>query len=127
MPCLRRSSAGITSWPFEVNVALGSLMSYIIAEVSRNAPTWGLETSCRRVLPGSRTSWKLSSFGRQRGYVSLELIAVAGWYPTDAEDSCYQAGQTAADHLAAPRSGGYADVPKRKDRSSSGAERAQRR
>src|SRR5438270_2946949 len=48
----------------------------------------GLETSCRRVLPGSRTSWKLSSFG----YVSLELIAVAGWYPTDAEDSCYQAG-----------------------------------
>ncbi len=29
IPCLRRSSAGTTSWPFDVNVPLRSRMSYI--------------------------------------------------------------------------------------------------
>src|SRR5439155_12874466 len=33
IPCLRRSSAGTTSWPFEVNVALTSFMTYILPQV----------------------------------------------------------------------------------------------
>src|SRR6266478_5910517 len=33
IPCLRRSSAGTTSWPFEVNVALASFMTYILSQV----------------------------------------------------------------------------------------------
>src|SRR6266568_1049914 len=33
IPCLRRSSAGTTSWPFEVNVALTSFMTYILPHV----------------------------------------------------------------------------------------------
>src|SRR5439155_2415496 len=33
IPCLRRSSAGTTSWPFEVNVALASFMTYILPQV----------------------------------------------------------------------------------------------
>src|SRR5579872_765668 len=32
IPCLRRNSAGTTSWPFEVNVALSTDMSYILAQ-----------------------------------------------------------------------------------------------
>src|SRR5947207_13784688 len=35
IPCLRRSSAGTTSWPFEVNVALASFMTYILPQVRR--------------------------------------------------------------------------------------------
>src|SRR6266568_1099285 len=33
IPCLRRSSAGMTSWPLDVNVPLSSFMSYIISHV----------------------------------------------------------------------------------------------
>src|SRR3974390_828423 len=37
IPCLRRSSAGITSWPFEVNVALASFMAYMITDVRHSS------------------------------------------------------------------------------------------
>jgi hypothetical protein len=33
IPCLRRSSAGTTSWPFEVNVARSSSMTYTLLQV----------------------------------------------------------------------------------------------
>jgi hypothetical protein len=32
IPCFRLSATGITSWPFEVNVALCVFMSYIAAK-----------------------------------------------------------------------------------------------
>src|SRR3974377_686929 len=54
IPCLRRSSAGISSVPFEVNVALASFMAYMITDVRHSSDVTYFPSNrrdpCRRLL-----------------------------------------------------------------------------
>jgi hypothetical protein len=57
IPCLRRSSAGTTSWPFEVNVARSPSMTYTLLQVRHRRGVGTLLLWIRALIRSRSNAW----------------------------------------------------------------------